>query len=168
MKNHLKSIAPIELSRFRPPNIEGNRSFPWRAAWYMVNAILFQSSIFGLLPGRAKAIILRAFGAKVGHSFVCKPRVTIKYPWFLEVGNHVWIGEQAWIDNLCTVRIGNSCCISQGVYLCTGNHDWSDPTFAFFCQPITFGDGVWVTAFSMVPPGTTIPDNSLWSSSNHA
>ncbi|MEM8852604.1 MAG: hypothetical protein AAGD34_02820 [Pseudomonadota bacterium] len=122
----------------------------------MVSAAVFQHSL-PLVPYGAKAAILRWFGAQVGKGLVIKPRVTIKYPWFLTLGDDVWVGEAVWIDNHTDVAIGSNVCISQGAVLFTGNHDWSDPTFAFFCKPITVGDGVWVTAFQRLGPGTTVP-----------
>ncbi len=156
-----RRIAGHDLSRFERPDIPGNRNLVWRAAWYLVNAILFQGAILGLLPGRAKAAILRLFGARVGRGFVCKPRVSIKYPWFLEIGDHVWLGEMVWIDNHTKVRIGSHVCISQGAYIFTGNHDWNDPHFRFFCEPVTIGDGAWIGAFSRLGPGTTVPPGTV-------
>ena len=151
-----RKIDGHDLSLYQQPHIKGNRNAAWRAAWYLVNAWLFQSAVLALIPSRWKATILRAFGAKVGNGFVCKPRVTIKYPWFLEIGDHVWLGELVWIDNHTTVKIGNSVCISQGAYLFTGNHDWNDPAFRFFCAPIEIGDGCWVGAGVSIAPGTRI------------
>ena len=156
-----KPIAPLDLARFPQPVISGNRGVVWRAAWYMICVIFFQSSVGGLLPSRAKAAILRLFGARIGSGLVCKPRVTIKYPWFLEIGDHVWLGELAWIDNQAHVTIGSNCCISQGAYLFTGNHDYRDPTFAFFAKPIVLNEGVWVAAFQRVGPGTVVPAHML-------
>jgi putative colanic acid biosynthesis acetyltransferase WcaF len=132
-----------------------------RGLWYLVNAIVFQSAIVGLVPSRLKAAILRAFGARVGKGLVCKPRVSIKSPWFLEIGDHVWLGEMVWIDNHCRVAIGSNVCISQGAYLFTGNHDWNDPAFHFFCKPIEIGDSVWVTAFQRLGPGTVIESRTV-------
>jgi putative colanic acid biosynthesis acetyltransferase WcaF len=123
----------------------------------VVNALVFRSALLGLLPSSVKAALLRAFGARVGRGFVCKPGVAIKYPWFVELGDHVWLGEGVWIDNHCRVTIGDDVCVSQGCYLGTGNHDWNDPLFTFFCRPITIGDGVWVTAFQRIPPGAEVP-----------
>lgn len=154
-----RPIAPLDLARFPRPDIPGNRSTPWRAAWYLVSALFFQSALLGLLPSRVKAVLLRAFGARIGRGVVIKPRVTVKYPWFLELGDHVWIGEQSWIDNHTTVRIGANACISQGVYIFTGNHDWNDPGFRFFCKPVEIGEGAWVTAFQRIGPGTVVPPN---------
>lgn len=52
----------------------------------------------------------------------------------------------AWLDSLAPIRIGSNCCISQGVYFCTGNHDWTDPAFGLIVKPIVIEDGAWVGA----------------------
>lgn len=156
-QTRLKPIAPLRLDRFQPPSIPGNRGIATRLSWYLVDALVLRGAVLGLVPSRLKAGLLRAYGARVGRGLVLKPRVSIKYPWFLEIGEHVWIGEGVWIDNHTTVKIGDNVCISQGAYIFTGNHDWSDPAFAFFCKPVEIGDGAWVTAFQRVPPGAVIP-----------
>ena len=46
--------------------------------------------------------------------------------------------------------------MSQGVYLCTGSHDWSRPTFDLVTRPIEIKDGAWVAASCVVGPGITI------------
>ena len=104
-------------------------------------------------------MILRAFGSRLGKGIVYKPRLNIKYPWFLEIGDHSWIGEGVWIDNLCQVKIGRNVCVSQGVSILTGSHDWKRSSFPFFSQPVTVGDGVWITAFRVIRPGTNIPES---------
>lgn len=156
-----RKIAGHHLSLYVKPVIPGNRGPAWRAAWYLVNAWLFQGAVLALMPSSWKAMILRAFGARVGKGFVCKPRVTIKYPWFLEIGDHVWLGELVWIDNHTTVRIGNSVCISQGAYLFTGNHDWNDLAFRFFCKPIEIGEGCWVGAKVIILPVTRLSSGTV-------
>lgn len=160
MSRHRLSFRPIarlDLTRFRKPVIPGNPAYLRRAAWYLLNALFFQGPILGLVPSRMKSALLRGFGARVGKGLTIKPRVSIKSPWFLEIGDHCWIGEGVWIDNHTKVTIGSSVCISQGAYIFTGNHDWNDPAFAFFCRPIEIGDGVWITAFQKIPPGTVVP-----------
>jgi putative colanic acid biosynthesis acetyltransferase WcaF len=153
-----KSISELNLASFTPPRIPNSPSLFVRVIWYVVNAVIFRSSFVALMPSRIKAAILRVFGAAVGRGVVIKPRVDIKAPWFLEMGDHVWLGERVWIDNHTSVRLGSNVCVSQGAYLFTGNHDWSDPSFAFFCRPITIGNSVWITAFSVVKPGSDVPD----------
>ena len=105
--------------------------------------------------------VLRLFGARVGTGVVIKPGVKVKYPWYLELGDDCWIGEDCWIDNLTHVRIGGNACVSQGAYLCTGNHDWSDPHFGLRIEPIVMGEGSWAGAKSLLMPGTTLGDYAV-------
>ncbi len=127
-------------------------SFFKRALWMLIGQPVFASS--WLPSSNLRVKLLRTFGASVGQGVVIKPSVRVKYPWHLQLGNDCWIGEEAWIDNLTTVRIGGNACISQGVYLCTGNHDWSDPRFGLRLEPIELGEGAWAGAKSILMPGT--------------
>jgi putative colanic acid biosynthesis acetyltransferase WcaF len=120
----------------------------------VVEAITLLNPVF--VPYGLKARILRAFGAKIGRNVIIKPGIHVKYPWFLEVGDNVWLGERAWIDNFVPVVIGANACVSQGAYLCTGNHDWSDPGMGLIVKPITVEDGAWVGAFARIGPGVTV------------
>jgi putative colanic acid biosynthesis acetyltransferase WcaF len=92
---------------------------------------------------------------------VIKPGVRVKYPWFLEVGDHCWIGEDCWIDNLAPVQLGSHVCLSQGVYLCTGNHDWTDPHFGLLVKPIVLLDGSWAGAKSILCPGVELGEGAI-------
>ena len=125
-----------------------------RALWFFCGLPILRSS---LIPSSAlRRSLLRIFGANIGCAVVIKPGVRIKYPWFLSVGDHSWIGEDVWIDNLARVVIGHDACVSQGTYLCTGNHDWSDPSFGLVVKPITLRDGSWIGARSVICPGVTV------------
>ena len=126
--------------------------------WYLVNLFFFRS--FFPFYG-TKRMILRLFGARVGKGVVIKPHVSIKYPWKLEVGDHVWIGEQVWIDNLATVRLGNNSCVSQGALLLCGNHDYRKVTFDLIVREITLEEGAWAGARSTVCGGVVMGAHSL-------
>ncbi|HEY8935036.1 MAG TPA: WcaF family extracellular polysaccharide biosynthesis acetyltransferase [Cyclobacteriaceae bacterium] len=132
-----------------------------RLCWYVINASFFNSSI--LSPIAFRIFLLRAFGGKVGQGVVIKPGVNIKYPWFLTIGNHVWIGENVWIDCLTTVIIGDNVCLSQGSMLLTGNHNYSKTTFNLVTGRIILEDGVWIGAKSVVCPGITCFSHSVLS-----
>ena len=106
-------------------------------------------------------MLLRLFGARIGPGAVIKPGVKVKLPWRLVVGAYAWIGEDVWIDNLAEVCIGANASVSQGAYLCTGNHDWSSPTFDLRIAPIAIGDGAWVAARGVVGPGVTLGRNAI-------
>lgn len=127
------------------------------ALWILVS--LFVSST---LPGSSvRVFLLRRFGAEIDQGVVIKPRVRIKFPWRLAIGRNSWIGEGAWIDNLADVKIGQDCCVSQGVYICTGNHDWSQPSFDLKVEPVILEDGCWLGAFSKIAPGVTIQRSAV-------
>ncbi len=127
--------------------------------WYFVGSPLVQSY---LLPISAiKVSTLRVFGAKIGQGVRIKPGVRIKFPWRLTVDDYAWIGEDAWIDNLAYVTIGSHVCISQGVYLCTGNHDWKDPNFKLITAPIHIQESSWIAAKSVIGPGVTVGKGAI-------
>ncbi len=140
-------------------NLDRGRSVLVEAVWYVCKVIFFLSAV--PWPSRWKCALLRLFGAKVGAGVVIKPRVNIHLPWRLEIGEHAWVGEEVFLLNFAIVRIGSHACISQRAFLCTGNHDFRDPAFAFRCAPITVGDGAWVGAGVFVAPGVEIGDEAV-------
>ena len=97
---------------------------------------------------------MRLFGARIGSSCRIKPGFRLKFPWRFVVGDHCWLGESAWVDNLAPVIIGDRVCISQGVYICTGNHDFRSTTFDLKLGSIYIESDVWVASFSILCPGT--------------
>ncbi len=130
-----------------------------RASWHMVSILFFKCSL--PFPSGFKKFLLTLFGAKVGNGVVIKPCVNIKYPWFLAIGDNVWIGEEVWIDNLADVILGNNVCLSQGAFLLTGNHNYKKETFDLITGPITVEDGVWVGAKAVVCPGIKLGSHSV-------
>lgn len=130
-----------------------------RAAWMLVEALIFLNPVVPWYS--VKRRVLQCFGARIGRGVIIKPNVHIKYPWHLSVGDNSWIGERSWIDNFVPVRIGANAVLSQGAYLCTGNHDWSDPNMGLIVKPIEVEDGAWVGAFARVAPGVTVGRESI-------
>ena len=129
--------------------------------WYFTNAIFFLNPFIPF--SKLKISLLRLFGAKIGKGVFIKPRVNIKYPWKLEIGNYCWIGENVWIDNLEIISIGDNVCISQGAMLLCGNHNYKKNTFNLIAKPITLEEGAWVGAKSVVCPGVTLKTHSILS-----
>jgi putative colanic acid biosynthesis acetyltransferase WcaF len=128
------------------------------AIWIILQALLVQS----FLPGTwHRVALLRAFGARIGIGVTIKPGVRVKFPWRLSVADHVWIGEDVWIDNLAPVRIEPNACLSQGAYLCTGSHDWSAVGFDLITQPIMIGQSAWICARASVGPGVTVGEGAI-------
>lgn len=129
--------------------------------WHFTN-ILFFINPLNPLSG-LKVVLLRLFGAKLGKGVVIKPSVNIKYPWKLKIGDHSWIGEKVWIDNLAQITIGKNVCVSQGAMLLTGNHDYKKPTFDLIVKPIELHDGCWIGARALVGPGVIAETHAVLS-----
>lgn len=129
-----------------------------RAAWYFVSSCFFKSSFpfYGF-----KRFLLRIFGATIGKDVTIKPHVSIKYPWKLVVGDHVWIGEQVWIDNLAKVTLKSHSCVSQGAMLLCGNHNYKRSSFDLLVGEITLEEGAWTGAKTVVCPGVRLGSHSL-------
>jgi putative colanic acid biosynthesis acetyltransferase WcaF len=142
----------VRLDQFDNSGYQRGRSRLIEVLW-----LLLQVLIASWIPGSGWRVqLLRLFGARIGRGCVLKPRLRVKFPWRLQVGDHVWLGESVWIDNLSDVQIGKHVCISQGAYLCTGSHDFRDPAFALLTKPITLEDEVWVGAFVRLAPGCVL------------
>lgn len=130
-----------------------------RLLWYFINALFLR---WNLNPSSALKIFwLKCFGATIGSGVVIKPGVNIKYPWKLSVGNHCWIGEEVWIDNLDQVTIEDHVCISQGAFLLCGNHNYTRSDFKLMIAPIVLKQGSWVGAKSTVGPGVTLESHAV-------
>lgn len=151
--------ACVDLSRFDNSGYAPGRSLLVRALWYMVSAVVFESPFFPV--SGIKATVLRWFGARVGVGLVIKPGVRIKYPWRLTVGDHCWIGQDAWIDSLADVVLGSHVCISQQAYVCTGSHDHRRDTFDLIARPIIIRSGSWIGSRALLLPGVTVGPNAV-------
>jgi putative colanic acid biosynthesis acetyltransferase WcaF len=122
--------------------------------WYFLGSPLVQS--YWLPWSGLKVALLRLFGATVGIGVRVKPGVMVKFPWRLSLGDYIWLGEAVWIDNIAPVTIESHVCISQGVYLCTGNHDWNHQAFKLMPAGIEIGRGSWIAARAVVGPGVVV------------
>lgn len=149
---------PIRLRDYQNAEFSRGRSRLIELIWLIVQALFVSSWVPGVSHRR---VLLRLFGAKVGAGVGLKPYLKVKFPWKLIIGDHSWIGENVWIDNLERVTVGSNCCVSQGAYLCTGSHNWATDTFALITSPITIEDGVWISAFSIVGPGVRAATGSV-------
>ena len=131
----------MRLDTFNKKSFDRGTNRCTEVIWFVIHALFFSNA----LPGSGwRMVLLRFFGAKIGKHVVIKPHVRVKFPWRLSIGEFSWIGESVWIDNLADVRIGAHCCVSQAAYLCTGNHDWSAPSFELTARPIEIKNQVWI------------------------
>lgn len=153
-------MTRVCLDKFDPTaGFVRGKPFWFEAMWYIIKCIFFLSSI--PWPSSLKVKILRLFGATIGHGCVIKPRVNVHLPWRLNLGDHVWIGEEVFLLNLDLITIGSHCCISQRTFICTGNHDFRITQMPYRNRPIIIADGCWIGAQSFVGPGVTIGQEAI-------
>lgn len=147
-----------DLAGFRGHGYDKGRSITWQLAWYICSHLIFQK---WWCPPRIRPSILRVFGADIGPGVYIRQRVRVHWPWKLEVGGHVWIGEGVWLLNLERIRIGSHVCLSQESILCTGSHNRHSSTFEFDNGPIAIGDECWIAIQSLILRGVTLPKASV-------
>jgi putative colanic acid biosynthesis acetyltransferase WcaF len=157
---------PTDLSSFSTGDFDRGASPLKEALWRLVSLVLFQFCPLKL--SGLKATVLRGFGASVGRGVIIKPQVKITFPWKLTLGDHVWLGEECWLLNLASVTIDSDVCISQRAFLCTGNHDYTSPSFDLITKPIQVRQGAWIGANAFVGPGVTVGPHAVLSAASVA
>jgi putative colanic acid biosynthesis acetyltransferase WcaF len=159
IKNSTATEPQVRLDQYDNAWYSPGKSSLRLLLWYFVNVLFF---INPLNPfSGLKVWLLRLFGARLGRGVVIKPGVNIKYPWLLQIGDHAWIGEGVWIDNLTKVTIGSHVCLSQGAMLLTGNHNYKKPTFDLQVAPIVLEQGCWIGARATVCPGVVVENHAV-------
>jgi len=142
-----------KLSQFTQVGYVKGRSYIVQALWFATSNLLFMK---WWMPRKIRPYILRLFGAKIGRDVFIRHNIRILWPWKLEIGNDCWLGEDLWILNLEPVKIGNDVCLSQGVMLCTGSHNFKSTDFRYRNGPISIEDSVWLAVQVLVLPGVTV------------
>ena len=126
------AIAWLALARWTPPPLHG-----WRA------------------------LVLKAFGARLGRGCRVHASAAIWWPANLELGDNVLVGPGARLYNQGRIAIGSDSIVSQRAHVCASTHEVSDPHFQLVVRPITIGAQCWVAAEAFVGPGVTMGDGSV-------
>jgi putative colanic acid biosynthesis acetyltransferase WcaF len=104
--------------------------------------------------------VLRQFGARIGANVIMRPRVRVKFPWNLQIGDNCWIGEGVWIHNQDLVTIEDNAVISQEAFITTGSHDVYR-SMDLVIKPVVIRRGAWVTTRCIVLQGAEIGQNTV-------
>ena len=100
--------------------------------------------------------ILKLFGATIqGRPFVHQ-RSRIQIPWNIELHDGACVGDRANLYSLDRIVVGRGAVVAQEAYLCTGTHDFGDPTLPLMTAPIIVEPGCFVGARAFVLPGVTV------------
>jgi len=148
-----------KLSLFKVPKGFRGRSIVFVQLWRIVQTTLFRFS--PRICNGWRRLLLQLFGAKIGKKVLIRPSVKILYPWFLEVGNYSWIGDNVTLYNMAKISIGENTVISQNSYLCAGSHNYKSEKFDIFAKPIEIGNEVWIAADVFIAPNVRINDGAV-------
>jgi putative colanic acid biosynthesis acetyltransferase WcaF len=154
---HTRSVF---LALDRSPRVNYTRGeYARRMLWRLVQGSLYR---LPLPRGYAwRRLLLRCFGAKLGHRAGVHASTRIMHPWLLEMDAWTMLGPGTTVYNLGPVKIGQHTVISQDAYLCAGTHDYTRPELPLQKPPITIGAGVWIAAGAFIGPGVAIGDNCV-------
>jgi putative colanic acid biosynthesis acetyltransferase WcaF len=131
----------------------------WKVyAWGVVELLLVANP--WQVSSRLRRAALVAFGARIGNGVVLRPRLRVRFPWKLAIGDRSWIGEDVWLHNQDQVTIGSDAVVSQGSFVTTGSHAHRRD-MALITSPVVIEDGAWVTARCIVLGGSRIGRSAL-------
>lgn len=131
----------------------------WKVyAWGVVELLLVTNP--WQISSRLRRAALIAFGARIGEGVLLRPRLRVRFPWKLSIGDRSWIGEDVWLHNQDQLTIGSDAVISQGTFVTTGSHAHRRD-MALITRPVEICDGAWVTARCVVLGGSRIGVSAL-------
>ena len=152
MKDKTQLHAYEQKSPFDSPWTVGQRCL--MLLWEIVWTLLCRWTPKPLNPWRL--LWLRIFGAKIhGRPFVHQ-RARIQVPWRIIMHDRSCLGDRANAYSLGKIEIGPNATIAQEAYLCTGTHDFVDPTRSLETGKITIGENAFVGARAFIMPGVSI------------
>ena len=121
--------------------------------WFLAQHIFFKSAFF---PSALRPLLLRFFGASIGHGVLIRRGVRVHLPWNLVIGDNCWIGEEVWFINHQIITLSSNVCISQRSIICSGGHDYRSASLEYAHKPVVIKDGAWICLDAKVLPGVTI------------
>jgi putative colanic acid biosynthesis acetyltransferase WcaF len=136
---------------FRNPH--SLRSRVARLLWSVTWMLLFRPTPWFM--GAWRSWLLRRFGARLGFArFNSSTRVWA--PWLLETGDHVYVDDRVNLYNPFGIRLASRVIISQGSFLCSATHDYTDPSYPLTGAQIAVQEDSWIAADAFIGPGVTI------------
>ena len=105
--------------------------------------------------------MIKAFGANLSGMPFVHSSARIQIPWNLTMKNRACLGEHTNAYSLGKIDIQEGATIAQEAYLCTGSHDFNDPSLQLITKPITVGKNAFIGARAMILPGVSIGDRVI-------
>ena len=108
-----------------------------------------------------RLFILKIFGATISGVPFVQSSVKIQIPWHLTMRHRSCLGDRSNAYSLGKIVILEGATVAQEAYLCTGTHDFKDPSLQLITKPITIGKNSFIGARAMVLPGVRIGNQAI-------
>ena len=105
--------------------------------------------------------MLKIFGANLSGMPFIHSTTRIQIPWNLTMKHRACLGEHANAYSLGMIEVQEGATVAQEAYLCTGTHDFKDPSLQLITKPITIGKNSFIGARAMILPGVCIGDEVI-------
>ena len=130
-----------------------------RAIWNCCYGLFFRPSprlMFGW-----RAMLLRAFGAKLGAGCKIYPKAKIWAPWNLICEDLVSLADDTETYNASRIFFGSHAIVSQGAYVCGATHLYNEPEFRLVSFEMKIGAYAWICARAIVSPGVNVGEGAI-------
>lgn len=139
---------------------EAKPHFLKRILWFVVNRTIFRLCSFGKSAPVGRALLC-LFGAKMGYRSMVYGTANVFAPWNLVVEDHSCIGPHVNVYNKDMIIVHDHSIVSQGAYLCSASHDYTDSSHPLITKPIIIGSNVWIAADAFVGMGVEIGEGAI-------
>lgn len=144
-----------ENKLYRPPFYIPLEQYLFEVVWFFL--CLWTPKPFNPL----RLLVLQIFGAKVkGNPFV-HSRARITHPWNLILHDRAALGDRAHAYALGKIELKNGCTVAQEAYLCTGTHDFEEPSLPLVTAAIVIGENSFIGARAVILAGVTVGAHSI-------
>lgn len=159
MIDELSGRGTVDLSTFTTEGLDRGRPKWLEILWWLAKLMVVQSPF--PWPSKVRVGVLRLFGASIGSGCYIRPALNVHFPWKLDVGNNVWIGEGCTLLNLEPLIIEDNTALAHEVYISTGGHDIESPRFSYKNFPVIIRSGAWIGTRSYVGAGVTVGEGAV-------
>ena len=105
--------------------------------------------------------MIKLFGANLSGIPFIHSTARIQIPWNLTMQHRACLGERTNAYSLAKIEILEGATVAQEAYLCTGTHDFNDPSLQLITKPIMIGKNAFIGTRAMILPGVLIGDRAI-------
>lgn len=129
-----------------------------RRIWLLLQGFsLFLVNAAGHIPShRIRRLVYRLFGVKIGRGSIVHWQTRFFKPSGVDIGEHCNIGNGAFLDGRCGLKIGDRVATGAEIMIYTLQHDIDSPSFEPVGGPVTIEDYVYIGPRVIILPNVRI------------